>query len=171
MRSIIAAAVGGVVVAVVFVVLCGQQTLAQQPANYTDISQNDFKEIDDAVRKVFEPLKKGDNDGFKKLFLENSAPGIADTPGFGGLNNILTMYKDAFGESKDLKYVRHDSIENVTDYYVFFYADMRRISLVPWELAFYRVDGKWKIVGFRCEAGNPVEFFKFPELQYKSFSK
>ena len=168
MRTFAAAVLGGAVVVVAFLLLNGEPGMAQQPQSYVDISQADFEAIDGVVRKFFAPLKKGDTAAFKKLFIELSVPNM---PGVDALENVVVKYANTFGRHRDLKYVRHYAIKNVTDYYVFFYADMREISVMPWELTFYKVKDKWTITGFRTEAGCPVDFFKFPELQYKSFKR
>jgi hypothetical protein len=152
----------------VVLLVCGQPGLAQQPARYVDISQDDFKAIDSIVRKILEPLKKGGFEEFKKLCEKHYVTGFE---GISFFKPVMARYEQIFGKSRDIKYVRHVSIKNVTDYYVFYYADLRELSLIPWELSFYKVKGEWKINGIRTEAGSPVEFFKFCELQYKSFTK
>ncbi len=142
--------------------------MAQQPASYVDISQSDFEKIDGIVRKLFEPLKKGDVKEFKKLFLKHCSPALQNVD---ALSGAVEYDQNTFGNTRDVKYVRHESITNVTDYYLFYYADLRETSVAPWEFKFYRTKEEWKIAGFRTDPQSPVDFFKFSALQYKSFTK
>jgi hypothetical protein len=168
MRSFAAAVIGGGLVAVLVLLVCGQPGLAQQPARYVDISQDDFKAIDSIVRKILEPLKKGGFEEFKKLFRKH---GIPDLEGLGEFAEVLKKGIEAVGNTRDIKYVRHESVKNVTDYYVFYYADQRETDIFPWSFTFYKVKGEWKVIAYRFDMQSPVEFFRFGELQYNSFTK
>ena len=140
----------------------------QQIIKYEDITEDDFKKIEAIAQELFEPMKKGDGEAFGKAFTKHAAPGML---GSDQVQAVIKRYEDMFGKTKEAKYIRHESVQRINDYYIFYYADMREIMLVPWEISFYRVKGDWKIVNIRTESGNPVEFFKFPELQYEGFSK
>ncbi len=168
MRSFAGAVLGAGIVAVAFLLVQGQPGLAQQPPSYADISQNDFERIDSIVRKIFKPLTKGDIEGFKKVFSRHCSPALQCTDAIAG---TMKLKEDALGRTRAVKYVRHDSISNVTDYYVFYYADLRETTLSCWQFDFYKTKGEWNILGYRTEGQSPVEFFKLSELQYNSLKK
>jgi len=168
MRNAVLFVVAIAAVAGLVVVLNQRSEAQEQIIKYENISQDDFKLIDAIAQELFAPMTKGDGEAFGKAFTKHAAPGMT---GSDQVQAVIKRYEDMFGKTKAAKYIRHESIERLTDYYAFYYADMREIMLVPWEISFYRVKGEWKIVNIRTESGNPVEFFRFPELQYKGFSK
>ena len=168
MKSFAAAVVGGGVVVVFFLLFCGQQGLAQQPPSFADIAQSDFEKIDGIVRKILEPLKEGNRDEFEKRISMYSTPNMK---GYGDFGDLLKESSGAINKTRDIRYVRHESVKNVTDYYVFYYADLRESKLFPWSFALYRVKEEWKVLSYRFDAQSPVEFFKFGGLQYDSFSR
>jgi hypothetical protein len=159
---------GGAIAVDFFLVLHGQPGLAQQPSSYVDISSSDFEKIDGIVRKILEPLKEGKIDEFEKRLTKHSAPDMEE---LGDFKDLLKEDNETVGKTRDIRYVRHESVKNVTDYYVFYYADMRESELFPWSFTFYKVKGEWKIIRYRFDVQSPVEFFKFGELQYDSFSR
>jgi hypothetical protein len=169
MRGLVTLIVCGGVAAALLMPILGQSGLAQQPPDYIDISQSDFEAIDGMVREILEPLAREDMDSLRKNLTKHLEPGL-----HGKLEDLVGAVRqceEAAGRFREAKYVQHLSIKNVTDYYVFQYAGMHKASVAAWEFCVYRVEQKWKVVGLRCEAGNPVEFFRFPELQYRSFAK
>jgi hypothetical protein len=169
MRNIGAAVIGGLVVAFAFATLNLQHGMAQQkPPNYLDISQKDFEAIDGIVKELAAALKAGDMEKFKLIFRKHSSPALQDTDSFAA---AMEANRSSFGGTSEVKYIRHSYISNVTDYYVFYYAELKEKILVPWELTFYRTGGEWKIVGYRTDSKSPVEFFKFSELEYESFTR
>lgn len=168
MRHLLSALAGGAIVVCAFLLMQGQPVAAQQPPNYNDIAQSDFEKIDNMVGMLAEPLKKGDTEEFRKVFRRHCSPALQEIDAFVG---AMAINQQNLGKTKEVKYVRHEAIKNITDYYVFYYADLREKTISPWELTFYRTGDEWKIVGYRTDSDSPVEFFKFSELQYESFSR
>jgi hypothetical protein len=169
MRILVTAIAGSVVILVLVMLLERQQSMAQQPRDYIDISQTDFEKIDDIARKTLDPLKEGDIETFGKDLPKHMGNLLLDDRDV--VVGCASLCHERLGKCRGVTYVDHLSVSNVKDYYVFHYASMHEVSMAGWEFVFYKTGEEWKIVGLRCEVDNPVEFFEFRELQYESFAK